>query len=355
MAAAVSGALATLAFWCQRASYALAGEGKVPRNLGGAYYGVPTGYQGRGKPGGTAAGGLADGDVALFVTATLVMFVVARTLQFTLFAMMGRLMGVASGRGGEKRLLKFSMVLRELAYYALALFAMTRLLPEAVGLAKKSWLPAPYGNVDHLWNTGRLTEVSAEFKLVYFVACAWYSAGLIGHVLDPKKKDFYEMALHHVVTILLLTMSYMEGHLRVGAVVMVLHDASDPFLALAKLANYCKQSRRRGTVARTFFDVLANIFFVGFASVFCYTRLYIYPQVIYSAHYRGPGHFFKRTHNAVENSLVYLLTSLLPIHGFWFVLILGVVKKALMSSIDDSRSDDEEDEEEDAKAAKKKA
>lgn len=70
--------------------------------------------------------------------------------------------------------------------------------------------------------------------------------------------------------------------------------------------------------------------------------------MIYSAHFRGPGYFFKRRHNAVENSLVYLLTSLVPIHCFWFLLILRVVKKALWGNIDDSRSDGEEEEEQQA-------
>ncbi|GHP08141.1 hypothetical protein PPROV_000688300 [Pycnococcus provasolii] len=354
---AISASYRSFLWSLKRASYLVFMNKAPPPFMGGKIYKVATGYFNK-NPRGDALGSLAKGDVSLFLVATMTMFVLSRLLQASLFPLIGSVLGVNKGRTGAKRLEKFSMSLRELTYYVISLGSMSRLLPQAMPYmtaSSKSWLPAPFGNVDLLWKEGRLTEVNDEFKLVYVVALAWYSAGLIQHMMDPKKKDFWEMALHHIVTILLLGMSYMEGHMRVGAIVMVLHDASDPFLALAKLTNYCKQARQRGSLSRGVFDALANVFFVGFALTFAYTRLYLYPQVIYSAHYRGPGHFFSRNHNAVENSLVYLLTSLLPIHCFWFVLILGVVKKALASNIDDARSDDEEEDgqEDGSKASKK--
>lgn len=62
-------------------------------------------------------------------------------------------------------------------------------------------------------------------------------AGLIALVvLDTRRKDFLEMSLHHIFTILLLTLSFSASHLRVGAVVFVLHNLADPFLQSAKLA-----------------------------------------------------------------------------------------------------------------------
>jgi hypothetical protein len=73
---------------------------------------------------------------------------------------------------------------------------------------------------------------------------SWYRylAGLVAlWFVDTRKKDFVEMSLHHVVTILLLVLSYTASHMRVGAVVFVLHNLADPFLQSAKL---CKVRTR---------------------------------------------------------------------------------------------------------------
>ena len=71
-----------------------------------------------------------------------------------------------------------------------------------------------------------------------------YLAGLVAlWFVDTRKKDFVEMSLHHVVTILLLVLSYTASHMRVGAVVFVLHNLADPFLQSAKLCKVRTRAR----------------------------------------------------------------------------------------------------------------
>ena len=47
------------------------------------------------------------------------------------------------------------------------------------------------------------------------------------------------MNLHHICTILLLSMSWSLNFVRIGAIVILTHDAADPFLEVQeKLASY---------------------------------------------------------------------------------------------------------------------
>ncbi len=74
------------------------------------------------------------------------------------------------------------------------------------------------------------------------------------------------MVVHHIVTLTLITMSYLMGFQRIGMIVIFLHDCSDPFMEIAKCALY------------TGYLKVANVAFAGFASVFYYSRLWLYPQ-----------------------------------------------------------------------------
>jgi hypothetical protein len=83
-----------------------------------------------------------------------------------------------------------------------------------------------------VWSRAR----SADDAAADDAAGGRYVAGLFALVvLDTRRKDFLQMSAHHVVTILLLTLSFAASHMRVGAVVIVLHNISDPFLQFAKL------------------------------------------------------------------------------------------------------------------------
>jgi hypothetical protein len=102
------------------------------------------------------------------------------------------------------------------------------------------------------------------------------------------------------------------------------------------------------------FELLSTLGFVGFMLMFLASRLVYYPVVIHSCHFRGPGYFFDRSHDFLENSLTGLLTVLYPIHLFWFFLIVKVaIRTVLGSSVSDARSDSDEEDEPNVKKKKK--
>ena len=51
--------------------------------------------------------------------------------------------------------------------------------------------------------------VPFDIKLMYFVQCGFYLHSIYGTLyMDYKRKDFYVMLLHHVLTMTLIFVSY---------------------------------------------------------------------------------------------------------------------------------------------------
>ncbi|KAF6730459.1 Ceramide synthase 5 [Oryzias melastigma] len=169
----------------------------------------------------------------------------------------------------------------------------------------------------------------------YLAELAFYSSLMFSQFTDIRRKDFFIMFVHHLATILLITFSYTNNMVRVGTMIMSLHDASDIFLEAAKLANYAKYQR------------LCDSMFVVFTLIFFLTRLVIFPfWVIYSVLFEsweivGPYRAWW-----LLNGLLLVLQCL---HVIWFYLIARIAIKAIFKGkvSKDDRSDIESSSDED--------
>eukprot|EP00116_Pleurobrachia_bachei_P015645 sb/3475907/ len=74
----------------------------------------------------------------------------------------------------------------------------------------------------------------------YMVSGAFYLSLLVSQFHDTKRKDFWEMFLHHIATLALIGGSWIGGGYRIGSIIMVIHDIADVFLETAKLGIYLK-------------------------------------------------------------------------------------------------------------------
>ena len=81
-------------------------------------------------------------------------------------------------------------------------------------------------------------SLSAPIKLYYQIGLASYIYASISVFIQPKQKDFYIMLVHHVTTLFLIYTSLLSGLHRIGSVILVLHEISDPFMEVAKLFLY---------------------------------------------------------------------------------------------------------------------
>ncbi|XP_043079880.1 ceramide synthase 4a [Puntigrus tetrazona] len=172
----------------------------------------------------------------------------------------------------------------------------------------------------------------------YMVELSFYLSLLLCVSVDIKRKDFKEQVVHHVATIFLIAFSYCANYVRVGTLVMLVHDSSDFLLESAKMFNYAGWRKT------------CDALFVVFAAVFLVTRLVVFPcRIVYTAVVDSldifppyPGYYF-------FNGLLLVLQAL---HIFWAWLILRMVHKfVFLGKVErDERSDEEseaDEEEED--------
>lgn len=173
---------------------------------------------------------------------------------------------------------------------------------------RESWLL----DIRAIWAGWPLEQsASTEVRWYYFLSTGHYLHLFVTQFWEPKRKDWWEMFIHHIVTMLLLFFSYIVNFVRIGTVVLLCHDGSDVFLEVAKLFNYL----RLGTACDICFTVFALAFFLG--------RLVLYPwRVVYVAVVLGAeqvgiwrGFYI----------FVGLLLVLQILHLFWFYTIVCMV------------------------------
>ena len=62
---------------------------------------------------------------------------------------------------------------------------------------------------------------------------AFYWSLTVTQFFDVKRKDFWQMFIHHMVTLLLMSLSWICNLHRVGSLVLVVHDCADIFLEVS--------------------------------------------------------------------------------------------------------------------------
>lgn len=202
----------------------------------------------------------------------------------------------------------------------------------------------------HWWIDFDKTNVSTGFSVhasmtdavacYYIMYAARYAQGMVSVCLEHKRKDFWEMELHHAVTCLLVTLSYVCGWNRVGLVVMLVLDPADVPLHVAKLCKYTGERRCPGQPSNAY-QLMADGFFVVFMLSFFAMRLGMFPYICWSAHVEATRYFPK---GAPEWTAVGLLYVLLALQVFWgYLLVRVLVKLVVNGHVEDDRSDDEAD------------
>ncbi|XP_037530563.1 ceramide synthase 2 [Nematolebias whitei] len=166
----------------------------------------------------------------------------------------------------------------------------------------------------------------------YMLEMGFYLSLLLSVSVDVKRKDFKEQVVHHIATLFLIAFSYCANYVRVGLLVMLVHDSSDFLLESAKMFHYAVWTRT------------CDSLFVVFAVVFLITRLVVFPcriihtTMVLSLEFYQPffGYYF-------FNILLLVLQAL---HIFWAYLIVRMVRKFVFKGKveGDERSDaDSED------------
>jgi len=226
-------------------------------------------------------------------------------------------------------------------------------------------------NVEEIRKEQDMPQVQA----VYLMQYTFYFMELATLVLDRysrTRSDAFVYAFHHIITVFLISFSFLSTSVHAGMLVLIFHDSADIFLAVAKCFVYTEDHARVAYSRRVFktLEISGVIFFIIFLITFCMTRLVGFPMLIYTAVYKGGwlgtrelitdaayndpkilGSLYEK--EPIASNRFYLVMSLvllLPLHVYWFRLACRVAYRAVRGIYDDERSDDEyEDESKDKK------
>ncbi|CAJ0575158.1 unnamed protein product, partial [Mesorhabditis spiculigera] len=209
-----------------------------------------------------------------------------------------------------------------------------------------------FADVTECWRNWPAHPLPLKVYWYYTIETAFYWSLLFGHVFfDVRRHDFFQMLLHHTVTLLLLYISWTMNMVRVGTLILFSHDAADIFLELGKLFRYAN------------WQTLLSIDFVVLLVVWMGTRLFYYPfWIINSIVFDAPaliqadyswGNIFQRP--IVPRVLMVMLCTLLLLHVFWTWILLQIGYQAITTptGVDDIREESESDSEDDSASKKK--
>jgi len=164
---------------------------------------------------------------------------------------------------------------------------------------------------------------------------------LLTHFSDKRRKDFWQMFIHHIVTFILIFGSWITNTIRIGSVILLLHDVVDPVLQSTKMAAYSKRV------------TLSTVLFAVFALLWFSTRLLLFPlRVISSCSservdvFAAAGVVNERL-ETLFRIFIACLWVLYILHWIWFYnIVVLITKVAKGENVKDTRSEDEDDGEE---------
>jgi len=195
------------------------------------------------------------------------------------------------------------------------------------------WTEMDSGDVQTTWEPVD-QSLDAPVRSFYLLQLALWSFTAINHRFhESRHLDYFVMLSHHVATLSLLMLSWWAEPLRVGVLVLLLHDSSDIIADLLKSFNYLGYGANSGTY-------LSEMFFVGNLVSWGYTRLYLFPfhlikSTFTDLHYftageRGTNQLFFKCY-----CCIFFLCAVCAMSGWWFCLFIRMGYRLLTQTPDD--------------------
>ncbi|XP_052802967.1 ceramide synthase 2-like isoform X2 [Mya arenaria] len=195
-----------------------------------------------------------------------------------------------------------------------------------VMLWQKSW----FWTTVNCWLDWPNQHIDNDVYWYYLIELSFYWCLVFSVVTEHRRKDFVQMIVHHVVTILLVYFSWSLNFVRVGTLVLITHDAADFPMAAGKMMKYSGH--------KTMGEILLGVFII----VWILSRLIYYPVFvlycslveIYAGVEPFPSYYFFNV----------LLIVLQVMHIIWTYMIARIAFLTISKrELKDVRSDSESD------------
>ncbi|KAM6464527.1 ceramide synthase 4-like isoform 1-T1 [Liasis olivaceus] len=133
---------------------------------------------------------------------------------------------------------------------------------------------------------------------------------------EVKRMDLREQIVHHAASLFLIGFSYCANYIRIGSVVMILHDIPDSLLHFAKMFNYLKWQKTSYA-----------LFFI-FTAVYLFASLVIFPCKIFYNTYYYPMELTQPFFGYYFFNAILIVLYLLDL--FWLSLVIRMVYRFLI-------------------------
>jgi len=182
------------------------------------------------------------------------------------------------------------------------------------------WIPYPPDPV----------TMKVSLRYLYVVQLAiWVYTAFSCRFVELRRKDYIEMMVHHIVTILLVAGSWSYNYMRIGLLVLYVHDVSDIFIDLMKMYNYVHMYGASGffMVEIGYITTLVTwvywrLYQLPFKIIYC-TSIVVHAQLSGSATPGKPWLDFP-WHLPGYVKFNILLLALLALHIYWYLLLLRI-------------------------------
>ncbi|KAG5682574.1 hypothetical protein PVAND_011919 [Polypedilum vanderplanki] len=192
-------------------------------------------------------------------------------------------------------------------------------------------------NREWLWNLNVISNypyhsIDNGILCYYNITAAFYISSSFTHFFETRRKDFWQMFIHHIITLALISISWICNGIRGGALIVFVHDIADILLESSKAAKYANAEN------------LCNVIFVLFTIVWILTRLLIYGRIVFIGHFEFPKMYPIYPLYYVFSALT---IGLFLLHLLWTYMIFQVANRLILTKkFDDVRSSTEDTESE---------
>ncbi|KAB0794981.1 hypothetical protein PPYR_11820 [Photinus pyralis] len=180
-------------------------------------------------------------------------------------------------------------------------------------LHRQSWLL----DINECWNGYPNQNLDDDIWWYIIIAQSYYVSLLISQFFDIKRKDFWQMFAHHIITITLMTFAWILRLQRITSLILLVHEFADIFLDTAKILNYARCKK------------LCDVIFMVFTALWIITRLGVYPLWIIRSTIWDAPKFLDLT-SSLYNYYVFLnglLLLILSLDIYWTYMLSKVICK----------------------------
>ena len=132
--------------------------------------------------------------------------------------------------------------------------------------------------MDNLFKNYPLVDIPNSLRYYYLMTLGYHFYRAIDHIIYGRDRyDFVEMIVHHILTLILYSGSYMMNYMRPGSLVCFCLDQADLLGCLARAYN------------ETVFKRLAAVIGITMWATWVWTRMVQQTKVIYYAIYLMPN------------------------------------------------------------------